>query len=298
MKVTQLFPLQIQLYLLMFSMILSTYMSVDNKLFILPLFGIIALFVMLVKKLDKEFLLLNAILRNIRNKKVKSKINISKFEFQESKQMAAHLNDIISFHQKNITKAKYYNQSKREKDKLATSINLDEMTGLFKRNKFLEDTNKAFRKCFVTNENELFVAFLDIDHFKLVNDNHGHDAGDEVLIQFAKFIMEHTASVRKGEDAMACRWGGEEFVVMYFGMSEKDIGVLLEQFRKDVENATWPGVGRLTVSIGYTQINTERGGETVDTMVTRSDEGVYASKENGRNQITFIPGDRVSNSPR
>ena len=207
--------------------------------------------------------------------------------FKDFRILVSHLNDIVELHLKTINKAQYYHQSKKEKELLSKNINIDEMTGLFKRNKFTSELEKSFRKCFVTNENKLFVAFLDIDKFKNVNDTYGHDIGDKVLIQFSNLIKEHISKVRVGEEIVACRWGGEEFVVMFYGQSLKDVIHKLEDFRTSVEKDEFPEIGRITVSIGFSQISL-KDNETIDTLIKRSDDGVYFAKENGRNQIKFI----------
>lgn len=288
MKFIEFISLQFKFYVLLFSSLICTYMSSYNKLYLIGVLISVSLFIMLIQQLDKEFILLESILAATKKNANKSKIRLNMFKIVEIKHLIAHLNDIILFHQKTIKKAHFYNHSKKEKDKLATTIHLDEMTGLFKRNKFIEEVEKAFRKCILTHEPELFIAFLDIDKFKNVNDNYGHDVGDEVLIQFSESIRGHISEMRKNEQAIACRWGGEEFVVMYFGMTKKDIEILLEKFRVDIETSSFPKVEKMTVSIGYSQINLNNEKESLDSLIKRADEGVYLSKQNGRNRITFI----------
>jgi len=284
----KLIPLQFQLYILMFVLSGISFIAAKSHIYLIGVLITIGLMILLIQQIDKEFLLIETILRTLKGKGNRLKIQTNTFNFIEIQKIAAHLNDIIEIHQKTLKKASFYNNSKKEKNILSSTINIDELTGLYKRNKFVEDSEKAFRKSVLTNENNFFVAFLDIDHFKNVNDTYGHDIGDKVLIDFSQIIKENTIHSRNGEQSMACRWGGEEFIVMYFGYEKKDITILLNKLRVQVEKHYFPEVEHITVSIGYSQINVKNENESLDILIKKADQGVYEAKDNGRNQIKFI----------
>lgn len=126
----------------------------------------------------------------------------------------------------------------------------------------------------------LALLFLDIDHFKAVNDDHGHDAGDIALAAVAGWIKK---SMRTSD--MLFRYGGEEFVVL---LSETDLAgakVVAERIRRSIAAATisYDMVAlRVTASIGVAAL---RAGDTADSLVKRADTAMYQAKHGGRNQV-------------
>ncbi len=126
------------------------------------------------------------------------------------------------------------------------------------------------------------LLFLDVDHFKIFNDNYGHQQGDEVLIMVAKSI---SSSLRSMD--VAARWGGEEFVVILPGATAVIVKAIAERVRmliacsfisRGAENL------RVTVSIGGTVC---RSGDSAESIVKRADELMYRSKLDGRNRVTI-----------
>ncbi len=121
-----------------------------------------------------------------------------------------------------------------------------------------------------------WVALLDIDHFKNVNDEYGHLYGDEVLLHFAR-LMEK--SFRHTD--FLFRYGGEEFVVILNSADARDVAMTLERFRETVAGYSFPS-GQITVSIGYT---------VVDPVIPPSmhleyaDTALYEAKNTGRNKV-------------
>ncbi|MBS4097942.1 MAG: GGDEF domain-containing protein [Sulfuricella sp.] len=122
-----------------------------------------------------------------------------------------------------------------------------------------------------------WLAVIDIDFFKSVNDRFGHLYGDEVLLLLAR-IMEKTF---RHNDRLF-RFGGEEFVVVLEPASFDNAWSVLERFRKAVESYTFPQVGKVTVSAGFTHI---RSDEIPATVVGHADEALYYAKHNGRNRV-------------
>ena len=129
------------------------------------------------------------------------------------------------------------------------------------------------------NELNSYIALLDIDHFKTINDKFGHLYGDEVLIHFAN-IMRTTFR----HSDFLFRYGGEEFLVIINQTDENGALAVLERFRLAVENYEFPS-GSVTVSIGCTPINTQ---QAVPLMIEVADEALYLSKSNGRNQTNVL----------
>ena len=122
-----------------------------------------------------------------------------------------------------------------------------------------------------------WLAVIDVDHFKRINDHYGHLYGDEVLLLLARIMQQ---SFRHQDKLF--RFGGEEFVVTLRAASEDEVRTALERFRSTVEKHHFPQVGQVTVSAGYTLISTS---DTIPEIVGRADEALYVAKENGRNQI-------------
>lgn len=160
----------------------------------------------------------------------------------------------------------------------------DHLTGLLNRKSFddhmmkiilsLGDTNK--RKAEKVN---YCLAVLDIDHFKNVNDTYGHLLGDEVLLHFSQ-CMNDTFR----EYDLLFRVGGEEFIVVLKNVATDLANSVFERFRIIVENHYFPQVGKITVSIGVTEITAK---DLPVTIIDRADQALYFAKQNGRNAVCF-----------
>jgi two-component system cell cycle response regulator len=124
---------------------------------------------------------------------------------------------------------------------------------------------------------------LDIDFFKSINDSYGHDAGDDVLREFAVRVRK---SIR-GID-LACRYGGEEFVIV---MPETDLhvaGVVAERLRRAIAGepfAVNKGSKRIDVTISIGLASLERKGEAIADVLKRADTALYRAKHDGRNRV-------------
>jgi diguanylate cyclase (GGDEF)-like protein len=159
----------------------------------------------------------------------------------------------------------------------------DHLTGLFNRRFFFEEAKKQIAQA-KRQKSNVFVAMMDIDFFKKVNDTYGHQIGDEVLVDFSSRIKHSVSSKLTG--CVAARFGGEEFVILCAGLSDASEFVgALEEFRTDVEenpvdcgSVTVP----YTVSIGIALSDTS---DYLDAMIKNADNSLYEAKENGRNQI-------------
>ena len=130
----------------------------------------------------------------------------------------------------------------------------------------------------------LSVAMADVDHFKPVNDAHGHAAGDEVLRAVARLL----SSVLRAGDAVV-RYGGEEFLLILPGIDLHRAGHVAERARKAVEECTLDVGGapvRVSISLGVAE---RSPGEPRDRLIERADQALYAAKQAGRNRVVFAP---------
>ena len=123
-----------------------------------------------------------------------------------------------------------------------------------------------------------WLAVVDIDHFKQVNDQFGHLYGDEVLILVANILR---ASFRSHDRIF--RFGGEEFVILLRSTTFDDANRIFDRFRQNVENYQFPQVGKVTVSLGFVGISHE----TPVVILGHADQALYHAKKNGRNRICF-----------
>jgi len=154
----------------------------------------------------------------------------------------------------------------------------DKLTGAYNREYFEQNYQKLINE-FNKDGFKVAVALLDIDYFKLVNDNYGHDVGDAVLIQFVKVLQKYSR-----KDDILIRWGGEEFVMMLKVDSQNGLLKALEHLRKVIEIQDFPSVGQKTCSIGGTIY---KDAEDIEVAIKRADEAVYEAKESGRNKVVL-----------
>jgi diguanylate cyclase (GGDEF)-like protein len=122
-----------------------------------------------------------------------------------------------------------------------------------------------------------WLGVLDIDHFKRVNDEHGHLIGDEVLLLVGRILR----STFRFQDRLY-RFGGEEFVAVLRCPTEADAQAAFERLRRNMAAYAFPKVGGVTVSIGFTEVLAH---DTPSAAFERADKAVYHAKQNGRNQV-------------
>ena len=122
----------------------------------------------------------------------------------------------------------------------------------------------------------LSIIFMDIDHFKQINDTHGHDVGDQVLKEFTGIV---TGLTRQGDSLV--RWGGEEFLLVCPNTELAEAVLLAENIRSMLEVSTWSDQVKVTCSFGVTQMGQENTGE----FIARADEALYKAKSKGRNRV-------------
>lgn len=125
---------------------------------------------------------------------------------------------------------------------------------------------------------EQWLAVVDIDHFKRVNDQFGHLYGDEVLILVANLLRDSF----RAQDRVF-RFGGEEFVILLRSTTREDAWKIFDRFRANVEKHEFPQVGQVTVSLGFAAINQS---ETPVVILGHADQALYYAKANGRNRVS------------
>lgn len=164
----------------------------------------------------------------------------------------------------------------------------DTLTGLYNRKKMEQKMSELLsaRANGFNREQDSgradYLAVLDIDHFKCVNDTFGHLIGDEVLLIFSGLIRN---ALRDAD--WVFRYGGEEFVALIKGVPPEVIGDIIERIRVKVQNHAFPQVGRVTVSIGYTTIADQK---LPPHVFEEADKALYYAKEHGRNQACDYRG--------
>jgi len=171
------------------------------------------------------------------------------------------------------------------REKLDYSLEMavtDALTGLHNR-RYMAGQLQAFVSRAALGGEPVSVLVLDIDHFKKVNDGFGHDAGDEVLREFAVRLATNVRAVD-----LPCRLGGEEFVVVMPGTSIEDAHRIAERIRRDVGTTPFRVMGgreHLSVTISIGVATTTGAGDTPDALLKRADEGVYEAKASGRDKV-------------
>ena len=175
-----------------------------------------------------------------------------------------------------------------ERDNYQIEATVDALTGIPNRRTFDTKLGEAFRE----SRNDAML-FVDVDHFKRVNDKLGHDVGDKVLVAVADALYR---GKRKGD--ICARYGGEEFVVLLPNTGSEDALAIAEGHRARIERLAvvpWLGPGQISVSVGVAL----RGPHDADPSAFRrkADEALYEAKHTGRNRVvlsTTTPASRVT----
>lgn len=163
----------------------------------------------------------------------------------------------------------------------------DQLTGLWNRRSFDQRLQESIAHL-ARHPGSFSLLLIDIDHFKRINDCHGHVVGDEVLKWFAD-ILEG----RLRQNDVPARWGGEEFAVLVDGAKLDNAMLLAEQIRTAVADNRFGKLDRITISIGVAEY---KPGETDDDILVRADGALYEAKRNGRNRV--IGADRQAAQQR
>ncbi len=159
----------------------------------------------------------------------------------------------------------------------------DPLTGLYNRRAFFEKAHSILDELRARQGEEGSVAILDIDHFKKVNDNYGHDTGDKVIKLVARVLED---SCRQG-NAITARFGGEEFVLLFTNLTTDEVQARCEAIRVAVEELLIPydnGTLTITASLGAAIMQASEG---MDNNLNAADQMLYMAKNSGRNRVIY-----------
>jgi len=158
----------------------------------------------------------------------------------------------------------------------------DELSTLNNRRAFLQIGNEWLLNS-DKHGHTLHLSMMDLDHFKNVNDQYGHHAGDVVIQNFCRILKEHF-----NENSLIARLGGEEFAVLYLDSSNEEVHHKLINFSNNIQRHRYHYNNNqfcVTVSIGITK---RQPGQTLESMMRKADKALYLSKDKGRNCITTL----------
>jgi diguanylate cyclase (GGDEF)-like protein len=159
----------------------------------------------------------------------------------------------------------------------------DDLTDLYNRRGFYEMGRREVERS-QRYSRPLCAMFLDIDHFKQVNDRWGHAVGDQVLYHLAESLRHHVRSID-----LIGRYGGEEFVLLLPETDQQQALVVAERLRAGVEALVSPtakGPVAITISIGVAVLTAEH--ESLEALIAQADKGLYQAKEGGRNRVAAV----------
>ncbi len=155
----------------------------------------------------------------------------------------------------------------------------DPLTQLPNRRRFFENLATELERA-NRHDFDFCLVIMDLDHFKKINDNYGHPAGDEVLVRVANKIKSNTREVDH-----CGRIGGEEFAMILYASDQKNAIGFVERIRSVIETSHTGKELPITISIGLTQRKTQ---DSLETLYDRADRALYQSKETGRNKYTLL----------
>ncbi|MFT4845430.1 MAG: two-component system cell cycle response regulator [Marinobacter psychrophilus] len=189
----------------------------------------------------------------------------------------ARINNLLSLKE-------LFDQLTRERLRLIELATKDSLTTLYNRHFLLETAQRKFAEAY-RHKFKISLMVLDVDYFKRINDEFGHDGGDFVLKAIAVVLKKYFR-----EEDIVARIGGEEFVIMLCHSDEKNTFDRAEKLRKNIEILK-PLAKKITVSIGVatlgiTTVKSDIAKETFDDLFTRADKALYESKHAGRNCVT------------
>ena len=156
----------------------------------------------------------------------------------------------------------------------------DSLTGIFNHGRMETEISNAITMKKAHN-NDISLMILDIDFFKHVNDKFGHTTGDVTLVKFTNIVSGYIS----GRNAVLGRWGGEEFVIVWYDTSSEEAQKSAEEIRSTVAAEKFGNIGQITCSIGVTTLN---NADTFDDAFNRMDRALYNAKSSGRNCVKSV----------
>jgi len=177
----------------------------------------------------------------------------------------------------NVALEKNQEEIQSQNEELELLARRDPLTDVSNRRFFMSTYEASFNQAKKDGQ-PIACIMADIDHFKRVNDNHGHSMGDDVI----KRVADALKTTVRGTDSV-CRYGGEEFCIVLVGAAVSPAAAVAERIRRKIEEPDFAKVS-VTVSLGVSSI--EFGPKTFPELIDQADKALYASKEGGRNRVT------------
>ncbi|MFU8832578.1 MAG: GGDEF domain-containing protein, partial [Wenzhouxiangella sp.] len=171
-------------------------------------------------------------------------------------------------------------RTQKQHELLRQLASIDPLTGAANRRAMKTDLMAA-TSGFHNNNQPYALAIIDIDHFKQVNDIHGHEAGDDVLVELVSLVQE---VIRRGDKLY--RLGGEEFVLLYSCTDDEGLILATDKVQSAIRERLRGPSGAVTVSIGATALDF---GEDWSRWLARADQALYQAKHRGRDQTVIAP---------
>ena len=162
---------------------------------------------------------------------------------------------------------------------LKTLATTDSLTGIYNRHKFEILYESQIEKQKVDNSS-LSLLLIDIDHFKRINDNCGHNIGDSILIEFCMLIK----SAIRTTDIFA-RWGGEEFIILLPNTNATNAMIIANKLKNLVSSYSFTQINKVTVSIG---ISVYDQSDALESFIKKADTSLYKAKNLGRNRVELF----------
>jgi len=186
-----------------------------------------------------------------------------------------------------IEKERFMDIVVQDHDDLVTHAFKDPLTDAYNRRYFNEHVSRELAKVRRDSDQKLCLIYFDLDHFKNVNDELGHIAGDEVLKYFVKLVHNQL----RDTDVLG-RDGGEEFIL---AASETDLStgtIIAERIRSYIERSKVPGYEDLNLTVSIGVVCTDTPWKTYSDLKEKADEAIYQAKETGRNKVVAYKGEK------
>ncbi len=183
---------------------------------------------------------------------------------------------------------KHLEEQNAELERLA---NTDYLTNLYNRRCFFRRAEEEFAEV-ARSGTPMSITLIDLDHFKRINDTHGHLVGDRVLVHMAQLIRSHCR-----ESDVVARYGGEEFIILHPSLDRQNAFRVAERIRKGVEATPFlherHEIG-LTLSAGVVDTQTSKVCQRIDDVLALADIALYQAKDAGRNRVVVFEGQDYS----
>ncbi len=169
---------------------------------------------------------------------------------------------------------------KNDNEKLNELVITDNLTSIYNR-RFIDNIlNQRFADLENNSGKELSILFIDIDDFKLINDEHGHLIGDQILIEFSQKLK----SLIRANDILG-RWGGEEFIIISDRTNLESAKNIAEKLREGIDNTCFTKNIKLTASFGIASYEEK---DCINNLIHKADYSLYKAKQEGKNKVCFI----------